>query len=181
MDLNDYSVVKNLVEGYYAVYGELDEANRGDEHVTSSMYMGGEPATTIAKQRRRLLRDLKNPDDWSQEENQRQERHTNRRRVPTRVTEQTDLFDYLLEYLISEGYADTNENAIAIMANMSEEWREEILESSNTGGGHTTHSLTNQPITAGKVLKPSDIPPEDRKKSARRKKRGSMPPVQIRQ
>jgi hypothetical protein len=42
--------------------------------------------------------------------------------------EEFDLFDYLLEYLVAEGYADTNENAIAIMANMSEEWKESIVE-----------------------------------------------------
>ena len=39
-----------------------------------------------------------------------------------------DTFDTVLEYLVAEGYADTNESALAIMANMSEEWREEILE-----------------------------------------------------
>ena len=39
-----------------------------------------------------------------------------------------DLFDYMMEYLITEGYADTNENALVIMANMSEEWREDIME-----------------------------------------------------
>lgn len=39
-----------------------------------------------------------------------------------------DLFETILEYLVSEGYADTNESALAIMANMSEEWREEILD-----------------------------------------------------
>ena len=38
-----------------------------------------------------------------------------------------DLFDYMMEYLIDEGYADTNENALVIMANMGEEWRESIL------------------------------------------------------
>jgi hypothetical protein len=42
--------------------------------------------------------------------------------------EEFDLFDYLLEYLVAEGYANTNENAIAIMANMSEDWRESIVE-----------------------------------------------------
>jgi hypothetical protein len=41
---------------------------------------------------------------------------------------ETDLFDYLLEYLVAEGYANTNENAIAIMANMSEEWKKSIVE-----------------------------------------------------
>jgi len=39
-----------------------------------------------------------------------------------------DSFDFILEYLVAEGYADTNENALVIMANMSEEWRETILE-----------------------------------------------------
>jgi len=40
----------------------------------------------------------------------------------------TDLFDYLLEYLVAEGYADTNKAALAIMANMSEEWKQRIVE-----------------------------------------------------
>ena len=39
-----------------------------------------------------------------------------------------DMFDYLMEYLIAEGYAETNDAAIAIMANMSEEWKQSILE-----------------------------------------------------
>jgi len=42
--------------------------------------------------------------------------------------EGVDLFDYLLEYLVAEGYADTNKAALAIMANMSEEWKESIVE-----------------------------------------------------
>ena len=39
-----------------------------------------------------------------------------------------DIFDYLLEYLVAEGYADTNKAALAIMANMSEEWKQSIVE-----------------------------------------------------
>ena len=42
--------------------------------------------------------------------------------------EEFDLFDYLLEYLVAEGYADTNNAAIAIMANMSEEWKQSIVD-----------------------------------------------------
>ena len=44
------------------------------------------------------------------------------------VEERDDLFDYILEYLVAEGYADTNESALVIMANMSEEWRNDIVE-----------------------------------------------------
>ena len=47
---------------------------------------------------------------------------------PSVKKEEFDLFDYLLEYLIAEGYADTNQNAIVIMANMSEEWKQDIVE-----------------------------------------------------
>ena len=39
-----------------------------------------------------------------------------------------ELYDTILEYLISEGYADTNENALVIMANMSEDWKQSIVE-----------------------------------------------------
>ena len=39
-----------------------------------------------------------------------------------------DTFDTVLEYLVAEGYADTEESALVIMANMSEDWREEILK-----------------------------------------------------
>ena len=38
-----------------------------------------------------------------------------------------DLFNVILEYLITEGYADTQEAALAIMGNMSEDWRESII------------------------------------------------------
>jgi hypothetical protein len=43
---------------------------------------------------------------------------------------EVDLFDIILEHLVAEGYADTEEAATVIMANMSEEWREEILDES---------------------------------------------------
>ena len=39
-----------------------------------------------------------------------------------------DMFDVVKGYLIGEGYADTEEAALAIMANMSEEWRQGIVE-----------------------------------------------------
>ena len=39
-----------------------------------------------------------------------------------------DMFDVVKGYLIGEGYADTEEAALAIMINMSEEWRQSIVE-----------------------------------------------------
>jgi hypothetical protein len=45
-----------------------------------------------------------------------------------KMKEDFDIFDTILEHLVAEGYADTNEAALAIMANMSEDWRNDILE-----------------------------------------------------
>jgi hypothetical protein len=42
--------------------------------------------------------------------------------------EQVDLYDIILSHLLDEGYATTEEAAGAIMVNMSEEWRGEIVE-----------------------------------------------------
>ena len=42
--------------------------------------------------------------------------------------EEFDLFDVVLEHLLAEGYADTEQAAEAIMVNMSEEWRVSIVE-----------------------------------------------------
>jgi hypothetical protein len=53
--------------------------------------------------------------------------------VASRMQEETDLFDTILEYLVSEGYAETNEAALVIMANMSEDWRTEILDDIDEG------------------------------------------------
>ena len=44
------------------------------------------------------------------------------------VTSSFDMFDVVKGYLIGEGYADTEEAALAIMANMSEDWRDSICE-----------------------------------------------------
>jgi len=39
-----------------------------------------------------------------------------------------DIFDLVKGHLLDEGYADTEDAALAIMANMSEEWKQSILE-----------------------------------------------------
>ena len=52
----------------------------------------------------------------------------NRNVVGLVTKEEVEIFDTILEYLVAEGYADTNESALVIMANMSEEWRQSIVE-----------------------------------------------------
>ena len=43
------------------------------------------------------------------------------------LPESYDLYDIILSHLIDEGYADTEDAAEAIMVNMSEEWKEDII------------------------------------------------------
>jgi hypothetical protein len=45
-----------------------------------------------------------------------------------KIEEEYDLYDVILSHLLDEGYAETVESAEAIMVNMSEDWRESIVE-----------------------------------------------------
>ena len=53
---------------------------------------------------------------------------SNIERIDNRRHESYDLYDIILSHLLDEGYADTQEAAERIMVNMSEEWRESIVE-----------------------------------------------------
>ena len=67
------------------------------------------------------------------------------RDVARRLGEDVDLYDVVLEHLLDEGFADTEEAATVIMANMSEEWREEILDERNRGEkGMKTQQVRNR-------------------------------------
>ena len=88
----------------------------------------------LNRRQRKFAAGIVHPDEAGELEGERQKAHRSGRYVPTRgsgVREGYDTFDAILEHLIAEGYADTNESALAIMANMSEEWREEILDEAN--------------------------------------------------
>ena len=71
-----------------------------------------------------------------------------------------DLYDVILEYLLDEGYAETPEAALAIMGNMSEDWRESIAEDAayNTlkGFGYpgALVSVGLNKLSGGKIAKP---------------------------
>jgi hypothetical protein len=44
------------------------------------------------------------------------------------LADEYEIYEVILSHLLDEGYADTQEAAVAIMASMSEEWRESIME-----------------------------------------------------
>lgn len=48
--------------------------------------------------------------------------------VARKMKEEVDVYDVILSHLLDEGYADSVESAEKIMVNMSEGWRDEIIE-----------------------------------------------------
>jgi hypothetical protein len=51
-----------------------------------------------------------------------------KKKKPFYYDEQKNIYDIILSHLLDEGYAETVESAEVIMVNMSEEWRESIVE-----------------------------------------------------
>ena len=69
--------------------------------------------------------------------------------------ESYDLYDIILSHLIDEGYAETPEAAERIMVNMSEEWKETILEI--TGGkGHPGYKAGSRDLGPMQSGHPAD-------------------------
>ena len=48
--------------------------------------------------------------------------------APKILNQDVDIFDIIKGHLLDEGFAETEQAAITIMANMSEEWRQDIIE-----------------------------------------------------
>ena len=66
--------------------------------------------------------------DWPGYEADRGSGNKAKRRAAELNKEQTDIYDIILSHLLDEGYAETPEAAEVIMVNMSEEWRDDIME-----------------------------------------------------
>jgi hypothetical protein len=80
--------------------------------------------------------------------------------LPT-LKQSFDVFDVIKGHLIDEGYADTEEAALQIMANMSEEWRESIVEAKiDAGKGDKEKQMARWERGTG-----GDILPRRRKKT----------------
>jgi hypothetical protein len=99
---------RSLQEAYMEVYNELDE-----EQSTI-------PRGTPMNKRWPYISN-KDPDFQTAVDrvNKKKSKKTN---------EEVDIYDIILSHLLDEGYAETPEAAEVIMVNMSEEWRESIVE-----------------------------------------------------
>jgi hypothetical protein len=112
--------LRALQEAYNQVY-ELDE----DAGIVSGLVglaLGAKGALHAAKKTKRLrdypknfVKGIADPRTYVP----KKKKDTN---------EAVDLYDIILSHLLDEGYADTEQAAEAIMVNMSEDWRESIVE-----------------------------------------------------
>jgi hypothetical protein len=138
--------VRDLYEAYQQVHQPQEEVEQLDEEVVDEAMSSYDRNRQRAAQRaaaRNAARDAgqtgnvpgvgyvsPRPERETYRDSAGTERHKTGARMPKKEDqkESYDLFDTILEYLVAEGYADTNEAALVIMANMSEEWRQDIME-----------------------------------------------------
>ena len=117
--------------------GTLDKAARDTAGKVGEV-IGREKAKSVPGANLPILGDVIKNEGGRRGRNQGQQMYDKAKETVGGLLKQNyefDNFDIILEYLVAEGYADTNENALVIMANMSEEWKETILEYGGGGGG----------------------------------------------
>ena len=143
MDVQD---IRNLQEAYMEVVenqqlNELTPAtpenvqkavNRRDRQDRRNINHGAGSSSPFWQKLRRV-------DDAAKKYNKRH--GTN---VKTPLGEQYDLYDIVMDYLLDEGYAETPEAAEAIMVNMSEEWRDGILQQLDELSDWTVRAARNK-------------------------------------
>ena len=108
------------------------DENTGPNYYTKGRARGAKPDAPTAPGARpvntpKLSRDEKEYHQYNKSDAKRRSQY-NKVGGSKGLPEEVDTFDAILEHLVAEGYADTNESALAIMANMSEEWKQNIVE-----------------------------------------------------
>jgi hypothetical protein len=89
--------------------GPMDDESREYSREKSEVYSGGgvsDKGGTVTKNPKKLRK----------------------QKAMGEIGEQVDVYDIILSHLLDEGYAETVEAAEVIMVNMSEDWRQDIME-----------------------------------------------------
>ena len=102
---------------------ELDESGKNDARIRENIKSFGSNYTP--------------PRDWDQSANRgkgavlnakQKEKQRRKTVAKSSMGEGYDLYDIILSHLLDEGYAETQEQAEVIMVNMSEDWRDDIID-----------------------------------------------------
>jgi hypothetical protein len=126
----DAQELRNLQEAYMGVYDSQEKLDEISDRLARA---------TTKKRERDVEKTLSNYDSDKSRmlatqisaANRNKNLMKDREKRKERLGEQVDLYDIILSHLLDEGYAETQGAAEAIMVNMSEEWREDIMEISD--------------------------------------------------
>jgi hypothetical protein len=123
----DAQELRSLQEAYNQVH-QLDEVldtpERANEYARKNLRsMLGAFAKGVVNKDMSQLKTIKKRGEGAKMAKRKAER-----KAAEEQKEQVDLYDIILTHLLDEGYAETEDAAQAIMVNMSEEWRESIVE-----------------------------------------------------
>ena len=133
---------RNLQEAYLDIYQEIDESiveekkplpvgkmRDKENRMREEPYTPGETKASTLDHNRRLgnIEDVRRSVSTRGGKRAMMNPMPDVRR-PRNRDESYDLYDVILSHLIDEGYADTEEAAERIMVNMSEKWKETIVE-----------------------------------------------------
>ena len=146
MDAQDF---RSLQEAYDKVY-QLDEISAELAKSAAEERMN----RTFALMQKDWKSGRKTPSQEFQKSYKKQQDDERRYRKKLKK-EQVDLYDIILSHLLDEGYAETEESAHKIMVNMSEEWRDSIVDEM-LGEGWKTELAKRALKKVGKEVRKSD-------------------------
>lgn len=119
----------SLMEAYYQVYSESEQLDE----------VSSQTAMRASKEADRKAGMMAHNGDHNGSSKKRKQavnlyqKALQRSAKKSEMNEGHDNYDLVMDYLLDEGYADTESDAEVIMANMSEEWLESILDEELTG------------------------------------------------
>lgn len=120
----DFSVLMQLNETYrHGVYHQVNEDVLSEEE-----YLDIEEWVESLIAEGYDLSDYTDDELYNAYLNEEKGEKEDKKRKKEHMEESVDLYDVISDYLVQEKYCDSYEDADVIMANMSEEWRDSILE-----------------------------------------------------
>ena len=117
--------VRDLMEAYSSIYAENEEVEQLDEFSAQAQNFFNDATKRIQSGLEKIGVPINRTQRGTPTKKDQKEK--------INQNQSFDLFDIIKGHLLDEGFADTEEAALAIMTNMSEEWREQILDERTRG------------------------------------------------
>ena len=130
--------VRDLMEAYSSIYTENEEVEQLDEFSAQAQNFFNDATKRIQSGLEKIGVPINRTQRGTPTEKNQKEK------INQNQNQSFDLFDIIKGHLLDEGFADTEEAALAIMTNMSEEWREQILDERTRGEMNMTDQQVRQ-------------------------------------